>query len=312
MNISKSHLRVPPLRGIFYGPLGSWKTSTLARIPRALWLDFHGSTSTLALQPDCAWDPKTMIGRPSNWGELLDTLLELPKYRADYDCIVVDGLDDIERQILIPEALRRSGQASLEEAYGKPGNMLLMLHKELQLAFEALHSAGFSLWFTCHDQKVESVNPLGANFLAIDLALYYVSGKVSKVNCPVVWRDWVDFCVYLTTEGRRVVKGEKDKVGKAVGDADQHVAYFRGEPWLDSVKGRRLDDLPSPMPIDSPSVLWRAIEGAWRKSFDAPALRADAMMLGSKKTGINMEKLRESVDAMNDPDELREVIQRLK
>lgn len=306
--IIRSKLRVPPQRGIVYGPLGSWKTSTLAQIPRSLWLDFHGSTSTLAVQPDAMWDPQTMEGKPLNWGDLLDTIAELKKYKGEFDCIITDGLDDIERQILIPEILspHRSNKKALSEDFGRPGEMLSDLHRELIRAYEELWRLGFSLWFTCHDQKIEAVNPQGANFLAVDMALYYVSGKTAKVNCSVLWRDWADHVIYLTTTGQRVVKGEKDKIGRAVGDASQHVAYLRREPWLDSAKERRLDSLDSPLHIDSPKQLWQNIDGAWKRSFDPVALRAEAVRLAEGKTDV--EKLRAHVEAINNPDDIREVI----
>lgn len=312
MHIVKSRLRIPAQRGIVYGPLGSWKTSTLAHIPRMLWDDWHGSTNTLAVQPDAAWDPATMDGRPKHWGDLLDHLADVRKLRGDYDGLITDGLDDVEREILIPEALRRSGKTALSEDFGRPGELLLQLHKELKSAYEELWRAGFNLWFTCHDQKIEMVNPQGANYLSIDLALYYVSGKVGKTNCPVVWRDWADHVIYLTTMGQRVIKGDKDKVGKAVGDASQHVAYLRREPWLDSAKERRLDSLDSPLLIESPGELWRAVDGAWKRSFNPAELRAEALELGGKKEGVDVEVLAAALAKMNDPDQIREIISGLK
>jgi len=310
--------RIPGVRAIWYGSPGSWKTSTLAHADRALWLDFHGSTSVLSVQPAVAWDPAVLGARPPLYVDLVDTLRALVPLKADYDTVIIDGLDDIERLYLVPEALRLSDKKSLSDDFWSPARVLLQLHRAILLEFEKVWQAGFNVHFTCHDQLLERKNPDGFDFQAIDLALFYLSGKVGNANCPAVWRDWVDWCIYLTTSGRIVKRGEKDKIGKAVGDPDKHVAYFAGEAWLDSAKGRRLEELRSPMTLESSAQLWSTVMECWRRAyaFDPEELRTEAMRLtealiarGGTK---NPDKARAAVTDAADVPSLLAIINRLR
>lgn len=321
LNISPARPRQPPLRAIWYGSPGSWKTSTLAHAEKALWLDFHGSTSVLSVQPDCAWDPTLLGARPPLFIDLIDTLRAIaqPAIRARFDTIIFDGLDDIERLYLVPEALRRTGKAALSDDFWGPSRVLMQVHRDLMNEVEKLWQAGYNLHFTCHDQLLERKNPEGFDFQAVDLALFYLSGKVGNVNCPALWRDWVDWCIYLTTTGRSVKRSDKEKVGKAIGDPDKHVAYFAGEAWLDSVKGRRLEELTSPLSIDSSSTLWHTVMDCWRRAFlfDVEELRAEATRMAEAMIASgrikNADKARQTIaDAAGDAKALLALINKLR
>lgn len=271
MNIVRKKQRTPPLRVVLFGPAESWKTSSLNCIgDRALWLDFHGSTATLSEQPNSLFDPTKPSARPELLSDLEDDLkrvAEDKKLREEFDWIIFDGLDDIERLYLVPEALRRAGTSGLGEAYGKAYDCLVTLHGDFLRTVEALWLAGYNIGMTCHEQRIERVSAEGANFMVVEMKLAYQAGKVGKWDAPSIWRDWVDVCAYLTTEGRKVVKGEKDRIGKARGDVDQHVVYLGGEAWLDSAKARRCESLESPMKISSPLDFWERLTSTWQRSF---------------------------------------------
>ena len=111
LQIVKGGVRRPQMSCILFGPPGTWKTSTLACAQRALWLDFHGSTKTMGERPDCAWDPETGEGRPGSYPDLVDMIRDIAadkKLRAEHDWLILDGLDDVEQEFLLPEALRRA------------------------------------------------------------------------------------------------------------------------------------------------------------------------------------------------------------
>ena len=295
MNIVRRGARIEPMRVILFGGSEVWKTSSLACAERALWADFHGSTATLTEQPDCLFHPRT--GRPKLYADLQDDLRELAtdqRCRKEWDWLMLDGLDDVERLYLVPEALRRAGTTTLGENYGKACDALVQLHGEFLLLVDEVWRAGYSVGMTCHEQRVERVNPDGANYMATEMNLFYQAGKVGKWNCPQIWRDWVDACVYLTTEGRKVAKGEKDKIGKARGDVDKHVAYLGCEAWLDSAKARRCESLESPLAISSPGDFWQRLTGTWKSSFDIAGLerrRAEVRALAEAAQVKNPEKL---------------------
>ena len=116
LQIVKGGVRRPQMSCILFGPPGTWKTSTLACAQRALWLDFHGSTKTMGERPDCAWDPETGEGRPGNYPDLVDLIRDIAadkKLRAEHDWLMLDGLDDVEQEFLLPEALRRADAKAL-------------------------------------------------------------------------------------------------------------------------------------------------------------------------------------------------------
>jgi len=312
LTISRAKDRTPPLRCILFGEVGMWKTSTAAHVPRALWVDLHGSTATLARQPDCAFDPLTGE-RPDNYPAFIDLLRDISRYRNEFDAVIVDGLDDIDRLYVRPEALRRAKADALGDNYGKPYDHVVVLHAEVIAAFEALYHAGFNLIFTAHTQNVERVNAEGANYMVTDIDVTYQSGKVGKWDCPSMWRDWVDVCAYLTTEGRRVTAAKGDKIAKATGDLDQHVAYLRCESWLEA-KGRRLDTLASPLPIASPEELWRAISNGWADSFASlDTLRAQVHALGAVKLSADkLDNFKTAVDTETTVAGLRKIMARLQ
>jgi hypothetical protein len=287
IQIFRRQERVPPLRIIVFGGPGTWKTSTLGCAKRALWLDFHGSTATFRERPDALWDPETGAGKPSGYPDLVDALRAVAsdkRLRAEFDWLIFDGLDDIEEQYLIPEALRSADAKSLDENYFKPCNHLLRVHQEFRLELEALSRAGWNLGFTCHAQNIERVNADGANTLVCDMKLTYISGKLGKWDISPIWRDWVDHCVYLDMEGGKFAKLDKEKLAKGSGSyGTGRAAYLRGEPWLEA-KVRRLDGVKSPQIVASPDELWSLLEGQWRASFAAPdpaleALRIDVLTL---------------------------------
>lgn len=301
-----------------FGPVGSWKTSTLAQIPSLLWIDLHGSTSVLNPAPALAFDPESAGARPTTYGDYRDMLREIIKHKGEFDGVVTDGLDDLEQIYLIPEALRRTDAQVLSDNFFAPARMLHTLHKEIWGDYEKLWQAGFALYFTAHDQNLERVNPDGMNYLVKDIALFYQPGKTGGVNCPAVWRDQMDHVIHLTTEGQSLKKGDKEKIAKAVGDPNRHVAYLRAEGWLDSVKTRRLEELKSPMTLESPEQLWTAVRDCWDQGFcaDMPTLRSIASakieaLIKSGKTK-NPEKAREMLDAAQDVPSLHALISKLK
>ncbi len=312
LNISRAKDRTPPLRAILFGEVGMWKTSTAAHVPRALWIDLHGSTATLARQPDCAFDPLS-ADRPETFPEFIDLLRDVSRYRGEFDAIVTDGLDDIDRLYIRPEALRRSKCEALGDNYGKPYDHVVTLHNEVVAAYESLYHAGFNLIFTAHTQNVERVNTEGANFMVTDIDVTYQSGKVGKWDCPSIWRDWVDIVAYLTTEGRRVSAAKGEKIAKATGDLDQHVAYIRCESWLEA-KGRRLDTLASPLPIASPEECWRALSSGWADSFASlETLKAQARALGATKIPADkLDKFTETVNNETTVAGLRKILAHLQ
>ena len=286
VNIVKRAVRTPPARIILFGPPGTWKTSTLGCAPRALWGDFHGSTATFGERPDSLWNPETGAHKPVGYPDLIDVIRDVAAdtaLRRDFDWLMFDGLDDIEEQYLIPEALRRAEAKTLDENFFKPCNHLLAVHQEFKHELEALTRAGWSLGLTCHAQNIERVNADGANTLVCDMKLTYISGKLGKWDLSPIWRDWADHCVYLDMEGGKFGKTEKgDKLAKGSGSyTGGRIAYLRGEPWLEA-KVRRLDGVPSPQSIKSPDELWALIYGKWAESFDSGALerrRAEVMAL---------------------------------
>lgn len=297
LQVVKAKPRTPPLRCILFGPVGSWKTSTYAHAQKALWIDLHGSTAVLTTQPDCAFEP-LKGDRPENFPAYIDMLRDVSQMRGEYDSVITDGLDDVYRHYIIPEALRMTKCSTLGENYGKPMDAVVSLTHQVVAAYEALYSNGFNVLFTAHDQLIERINPEGVNFMVTELDAPYQAGKVGKWDCPSLWRDWVDVCAYLTVEGRSVVKREGDKLAKATGDADaRHVAYLRIEAWLDSAKGRRLERVKSPLSIGSPRDLWEAIYGGWRNSFDPSALKTEAQSHLGRLPEEQQTKLRAYLDA---------------
>jgi hypothetical protein len=286
LQIVKGGARRPQMSCILFGPPGTWKTSTLACAQRALWLDFHGSTKTMGERPDCAWDPETGEGRPGNYVDLVDMVRDLAankKLRAEHDWLILDGLDDVEQEFLLPEALRRADAKSLGENFFKPCDFLLAVHLEFRRELELLVRQGWNVGMTCHAQNIERVNADGVNCLVCDLKVMYVSGKLGKWDAAPIWRDWVDHCVYLDMEGGKYAKLDaKDKIAHATGTyGSGRVAYLRGEPWLEA-KVRRLESVPSPMKCSSPDELWAVLWSKWSESFDSGALerkRAEVLAL---------------------------------
>ena len=307
----------PPLVIIIFGPPGTWKTSTLGCAEKALWADLHGSTKTFQRRPRCLWNPVTGANKPVGYPDLVDTLREVCADRKLFASmgprpwLMFDGLDNIEEQYLIPEALRRADAKTLDENFFKPCNHLLAVHQEFKHELEALTRAGWSLGFTCHAQNIERVNADGVNTLVCDMKLTYISGKLGKWDLSPMWRDWADHCVYLDMEGGKFGKTEKgDKLAKGSGAyTGGRIAYLRGEPWLEA-KVRRLDGVPSPQSIKSPDELWALIYGKWAESFDSGALerrRAEVKALAEGAVVKAPEKLYAAIAAAKSTDALNKI-----
>ncbi len=327
--IDESQGAAPPLRLILCGEVGMWKSSTLALAPRALWLDFHGGLARVRTKwPARAWNP-FRPERPENFADFMDAQAQLAKdaaaRRQRSDWLLYDGLDYIDRLFIRPEALRCHPKCkSLSDEFNKPYDTVLDLHQKVLQSFETLYYAGFSLGFTCHTQNIERVSSEGHNYMVTDLDVSYVAGKTGKWDCPSIWRDWVDGVVYLTTESRRVVKGEKDRTGKAqdvksaqearaAGAEETHLAYLRPTSWLEAKCGR-MERLPSPMRFSSPQDLWSALHDGWRDSFASlDDLRAQALRLGEEKVPAkNLEMFRQAVADAPDSDAVLQILRSLQ
>lgn len=314
---------VPPLVVILFGPPGSWKTSTLGCAAGAVWGDFHGSTKTFQRKPRRLWDPVTGANKPVGYPDLVDVVRDLAADRKAATALgprpwlMLDGLDDIEEQYLIPEALRRADAKTLDENFFKPCNHLLAVHQEFRHELEALTRAGWSLGFTCHAQNIERVNADGVNTLVCDLKLTYISGKLGKWDIAPLWRDWSDHCVYLDQEGGKFSKLDKERIAKGSGSyTGGRLAYLRGEPWLEA-KVRRLDNVPSPQSIKSPAELWALLCDQWAESFDTGALerrREEVMALAQANAAAFKapEKLFAAVAAAKSVSELNKIAAQIK
>ena len=237
-------------------------------------------------RPDALWDAETGAGRPGSYPDLVDMIRDVAaskELRRDHDWLILDGLDDVEQEFLLPEALRRADAKALSDNFFRPCDHLLAVHLEFRRELDALARQGWNIGMTCHAQNIERVNADGVNCLVCDLKVMYVSGKLGKWDAAPIWRDWVDHCVYLDMEGGKYQKlGDKDKIAHATGSYTAgRVAYLRGEPWLEA-KVRRLESVPSPMKCGSPDELWAVLWGKWSESFDSGALerkRAEVLAL---------------------------------
>ena len=314
---------VPPLVVILFGPPGSWKTSTLGCAESAVWGDYHGSTKTFQRKPRRLWDPVTGAHKPASYPDLIDMVRDLAADKkllaslGPRPWFMQDGIDDIEQQYLIPEALRRADAKTLDENFFKPCNHLLAVHQEFRHELEALTRAGWSLGFTCHAQNIERVNADGLNTLVCDMKLTYVSGKLGKWDIAPLWRDWADHCVYLDQEGGKFSKLDKEKIAKGSGSyTGGRLAYLRGEPWLEA-KVRRLDSVSSPQSIKSPDELWALLYSRWAESFDPGALdrrREEVMALAQANAAAFKapEKLFAAVAAAKSMGDLNKIAAQIK
>lgn len=285
--------------------------------------------------PARAWNP-FRPERPENFADFMDVQAQLAKDSKsiqerlgasgdDRTWLLYDGLDDIDRLFIRPEALRSHPKCkSLSDEFNKPYDTVLDLHQKVLQSFETLYYLGYNIGLTCHVQNVERVSSEGHNYMVTDLDVSYVAGKTGKWDCPSIWRDWVDGVVYLTTESRRVVKGEKDRIGKAsdvkaaqdaraAGQEESHLAYLRPTSWLEAKCGR-LERLPSPMRFSSPQELWSALHDGWRESFASlEDLRAQALKLGEEKVPAkNLDIFRQAVADAPDSDAVLEIIRTLQ
>ena len=125
VQIVKRAVRTPPARIILFGPPGTWKTGTLGCAPGAV------GTSTEAPRRSASGPTASGIletGAPTRrYPDLIDVIRDVAAdtaLRRDFDWLMFDGLDDIEEQYLIPEALRRAEAKTLDENFFKPCNHL--------------------------------------------------------------------------------------------------------------------------------------------------------------------------------------------
>ena len=176
---------------------------------------------------------------------------------------MLDGLDDIEEQYLIPEALRRADAKTLDENFFKPCNHLLAVHQEFRHELEALTRAGWSLGFTCRAEH-RARERRRAQHAGLRHEAHVRQRQARQVGhqrrCGETGLTTAS--IWTWRAGSSASSTRRKSPGRQAATPAGVSPTCVGEPWLEA-KVRRLDSVSSPQSIKSPDELWALLYSRW-------------------------------------------------
>lgn len=192
-------------RVLIYGENGVGKSSIAARFPKPLFLNIEDGIGDLDV------DSTDVIKSVT---EFTGCLIELAD--SDYETIVVDTIDWLEK-LIFEEVAKRANKKTIEDiGFGKGYQAVEQEWKSLFEGFTYLWNQGRHIVFTCHEHLEKFSNPEGDSYNFWTPALH-----AKGSGCVAEWCDEVLFVRYKTNtvqkeEGfgakRSIAIGGKERV----------------------------------------------------------------------------------------------------
>lgn len=238
-NVSRGRVR-SPLSVLLYGVEGVGKSSWGADAPAPIFLDLEDGTEEL----DVARFP-----RPESWSDVLAALDALAREQHQYQTVVIDTLDALER-LIQREVCRSGGKQSIEDfGYGKGYVAASELAAVFVQRLEALRRKGMHVVCLAHAQIRAFSDPAGDSY-----DKYRIKGHDKFVALFKEWAKAVLFANY------RVYTVSKDGKTKALGDGAR-VVYTEPRPaW----EAKNRYGLPTELPLN-----WHEFERSARAGEEA-------------------------------------------
>lgn len=218
--------RKTAVRAVLYGTEGIGKSELATLLPRPLVLDAEGSTNQL----DCERSDLT------TWAETLGALATLGSTAHDYQTVVIDTADWIER-FAIEDLLRRHGKKSIEDfGFGKGYTMLAEEFARIFPLCDAIIGKGVHVVFLAHAKVVRQSPPDQTDgFDRYEL-------KLSK-QCSPLLKEWSEMLLFANFR-LQIVEGTDGKL-KAQGGKERVLYTTHSAAW--DAKNRY--DLPESLPM---------------------------------------------------------------
>jgi hypothetical protein len=192
-------------RVLIYGENGVGKSSIAARFPKPLFLNIEDGIGDLDV------DSTDVIKSVT---EFTGCLIELAD--SDYETIVVDTIDWLEK-LIFEDVAKRANKKTIEDiGFGKGYQAVEQEWKSLFEGFTYLWNQGRHIVFTCHEHLEKFSNPEGDSYNFWTPALH-----AKGSGCVAEWCDEVLFVRYKTNtvqkeEGfgakRSIAIGGKERV----------------------------------------------------------------------------------------------------
>lgn len=223
--------RKTAVRAVLYGTEGIGKSELATLLPRPLVLDAEGSTNQL----DCERSDLT------TWPETLGALATLGSTAHDYQTVVIDTADWIER-FAIEDLLRRHGKKSIEDfGFGKGYTMLAEEFARIFPLCDAIIGKGVHVVFLAHAKVVRQSPPDQTDgFDRYEL-------KLSK-QCAPLLKEWSEMLLFANFR-LQIVEGTDGKL-KAQGGKERVLYTTHSAAW--DAKNRY--DLPESLPMPRGSL----------------------------------------------------------
>lgn len=185
-------------RVLLYGENGSGKSTLASKFPKPIFLNLEDGLNDI----DCE---KT--DRITTLADYQNALVEL--YYSDYQTIVTDTVDWLEKIIMSVVAAKASKQTIDDIGFGKGYQAVEVFWQGLMTGYTALWNQGRHIVFTCHETIDKFANPDGDSFNFWRPSLHLKgSGCVS---------EWCDEVLFL--KKKTIVVGKDEGFGKTRGVA---------------------------------------------------------------------------------------------
>lgn len=283
-----------PLRILLHGVAGIGKTTLAASIPKVIFVsaeDGGGDLGFDRIQVD-------------SWAGVLAAVSELTREAHDYETVVFDTIDKMERLLWADLVSKQKGATTIEDVgggFGRGYTAALAEHEKLAVALDALRARRrVNVVVIAHTVVKTFKDPEGPDYDRYMLAMNDKAGRM--------WTGWAD-CVLFANHEVRVTQRQGAKVtekGKARDEVPDRKLYTTPRAAFDAKNRYTLpDDMPLSWEDFSAAIRWDARTAAARgKVAPAPVAAptpnpaADAFRAAYGHATRELEWTKEAVTAL--------------
>ena len=193
LSVSRGANRPP--RILIYGENGVGKTKLAADIGEGIIIDCEDGAGHVPVDRFQWEDGRT---RPKTLDEIYDALRLIYKAGGDYDTVIIDGMDELERLIwekICSSQRDKNGQPykSIEQfGYGKGYTQAGEELRRFADVLESMGGKGFAVVLVGHASVATVRNPMGEDYDKFTLMMHK--------NAAGFLFGWVDICAFMEFE----------------------------------------------------------------------------------------------------------------